>query len=627
MSKVLLHLVGEGETIREAAQLLAEKLNVEFTEDGIRVQVVSGAEALRISRQEGCFVLEYSQRVEAFRGLALIVDMIRKDRAEEVLQKRYFDTCGMMLDVSRGRVITVETAKDLLEYMALMGLNMMMLYTEDTYEIEKYPQFGYKKGAYTKEEIRAVDAYAQQFGIELIPCIQTLSHLKTALRWGYAGKFKDTAETLYVGKDETYEFIRDMFTTVKECFTSRRIHIGLDEAADVGSGKKRKLDGYIPPFTLLTQHLEKVCEIAREEGLSPMMWSDMFFKFGQNGGDYDSTSVIPEGFSEVLPDNIEMVYWDYCFEDGDTTDLFLKKHNCELGRKTIFAGGIWTWNRMTVNLDKTFATANGQLASCKKNGVKEVFATIWCNTASMFNLYSILPGLQMWAEHMYREKVEEKQLADMFECCTGYSMEAFRLLSMDDFTEEDKAVYQDPAAFCINTSAQLFFNDILTGLWDKTLSGFDFKTHYGNYLDRIDALGDMGKMKTAFTQAKILAQILIIKSDIKKELMEAYEHRCQAGLEACEKRMEELLGLYERYHEISMEIWHQQNKPFGWDTCDMMIGNAETRVKTAIKRVQGLLEGRVECLPELETETFYYYENVKPLTESAAFGGIISVMN
>ena len=51
----------------------------------------------------------------------------------------------------------VETVKFMMRKMALMGQNAFMLYTEDTYEIEGRPYFGYMRGRYTKDELRELD--------------------------------------------------------------------------------------------------------------------------------------------------------------------------------------------------------------------------------------------------------------------------------------------------------------------------------------------------------------------------------------------------------------------------------------------------------------------------------------
>jgi hypothetical protein len=68
-----------------------------------------------------------------------------------------FATVATMIDASRGFVPTVSSVKKLIDRLALMGYNMMMLYTEDTVELEDRPFFGYMRGRYTKEELREID--------------------------------------------------------------------------------------------------------------------------------------------------------------------------------------------------------------------------------------------------------------------------------------------------------------------------------------------------------------------------------------------------------------------------------------------------------------------------------------
>ena len=72
-----------------------------------------------------------------------------------------------------------------------MGLNALFLYTEDTIELPDYPYFGYMRGAYTAQEIRKLDDYAARFGVELIPCIQTLAHFTAPMRWRAFDELRD----------------------------------------------------------------------------------------------------------------------------------------------------------------------------------------------------------------------------------------------------------------------------------------------------------------------------------------------------------------------------------------------------------------------------------------------------
>ena len=219
-----------------------------------------------------------------FRGLATLCGWLREgERSKTVTEAPLFTFNGTMADVSRNVVLRVDTVKLMLRKMALMGMNAYMLYTEDTYEIEGRPYFGYMRGRYTKAELKELDAYALELGIELVPCIQTLGHLATHLRWRASGAYKDTDTVMLVGAEETYALIADMLATVKECFTTRRIHLGLDETMDIGRGSYLAKNGYREGHAIYLEHLNRVCDMALAEGFAPMMWSDMFFRFAGKG--------------------------------------------------------------------------------------------------------------------------------------------------------------------------------------------------------------------------------------------------------------------------------------------------------------------------------------------------------
>ena len=69
------------------------------------------------------------------------------------MEKNNFRRLGTMVDCSRGAVMTVDTVKKWIDTTADLGYNTMMLYTEDTYEIESQPYFGYLRGRYSHTEL------------------------------------------------------------------------------------------------------------------------------------------------------------------------------------------------------------------------------------------------------------------------------------------------------------------------------------------------------------------------------------------------------------------------------------------------------------------------------------------
>ena len=193
--------------------------------------------------------------------------------------KNYF---GVMLDMSRNGVMKVETVKKFADIIASMGYNMIQLYTEDTFSVKNEPCFGYMRGGYTVDEIREIDSYCAEKGIELIPCIQTLAHLNCIFKWKEYEEINDVKDILLIGSERTYTLIENIFATVAESFTSRRINIGMDEAQMVGLGKYLEKNGYKNRFEILHYHLKRVLDIAGKYGFKPMMWSDMFFRLNSN---------------------------------------------------------------------------------------------------------------------------------------------------------------------------------------------------------------------------------------------------------------------------------------------------------------------------------------------------------
>ena len=144
---------------------------------------------------------------------------------------------GVMLDCSRGAVYRLSALKQFVDEIAEMGYTSLQLYSEDVYAVAEEPYFGYLRGRYSAEEIRELDAYAAERGVELIPCIQTLAHLSGIFRWDEYACCNDTDDILLVGEERTYQLLDRLFAFCAQNFRSRNINIGMDEAHRKGLGK------------------------------------------------------------------------------------------------------------------------------------------------------------------------------------------------------------------------------------------------------------------------------------------------------------------------------------------------------------------------------------------------------
>ena len=186
-----------------------------------------------------------------------------------------FKRFGTMIDCSRNAVMNVNSIKKWIDLTVDLGYNLLSLYMEDTYEVVGEPYFGYLRGRYSKQELKEIDLYAKKKGMEVVPSIQTLAHLNQIFRWPKYRPYNDVDDILLVGKSEVYELIDRCFKTIDECFTSKTVNIGMDEAFMLGRGKYYNLNGDTERLEVFLSHLKKVAKLGEKYGFKMLIWSDM----------------------------------------------------------------------------------------------------------------------------------------------------------------------------------------------------------------------------------------------------------------------------------------------------------------------------------------------------------------
>ena len=216
---------------------------------------------LKIEKSGDAVKLNLPRPFTLFRALTIVRCHLDED-VFTYSEKLIFDMGCPMFDGSQASsLMNLETLKKMTVILASMGFNSMMLYMEDCYEIEGEPYFGNMRPRYKKAELKEIDRYAASFGIEVIPCIQTLAHMTEALKRKPYKILADRDSIMSPAEDATYALIEKLLITTKECFKSDRIHIGMDEAWGLGTGGYLKKMGYHHPTEIMAEHLKKVSEL------------------------------------------------------------------------------------------------------------------------------------------------------------------------------------------------------------------------------------------------------------------------------------------------------------------------------------------------------------------------------
>ncbi|MEG0951024.1 MAG: beta-N-acetylhexosaminidase [Niameybacter sp.] len=551
-------------------------------------------------------VIAYKAKHHFFRGLSLYMQFVEEGQATfNYEEKAWIPVSGAMFDVSRNSVYKVDKVKQLLVHLALMGHSTCMLYTEDTYTIAEYPYFGYMRGRYTQEELKELDEYAYQLGIELIPCIQTLAHLKQTLKWNYAMQFKDTADVLLVGVPETYVFLDNMLKSIRETFRTRRIHIGMDEACDLGLGRSLEVHGHKHHLELMSMHLKELCKLLDKYNFEPMAWDDMFMRAATPNGDpYDLGVALDASLTASIPENMSLVYWDYYHDEESFYDasINLKK---KLKRPIIFAGGIWKWTGYAPNYGRTFLTTNSALTICKQHGIQEVLATMWGDDGDEAPIDVALLGLIYFGEHSYLESVDDAWLDRRCKYLTG--------LSLDDMKSPEalnliEGVDQPNVKSC-NPSKQFLYQDILLGAFDFYAEDLDLTTYYSDLADQYSAIAAKScAYSSMFNMYAALSTVLATKATIGVELRQAYleqDHETLAVL--AEEVLPMLISDMEDFIAALRTIWYTDCKGHGFEILDIRLNGVIGRAKTAIYRVNSYLNGETDQIEELADDRLPFH--------------------
>ncbi len=504
-------------------------------------------------------------------------------------------TLCAMIDCSRNAVMKPEVVKSFITTLKDIGYNAVMLYTEDTYEIPEYPLFGYMRGRYTQAELRDIDEYAASIGVEMIPCMQVLGHLELALKWDFLPK--ESKDILLPDDERSYEFIDRAFASLSECYRSRRIHIGLDEAFGLGCGELLKKNGYEKPIPIIKRHLERIKKIADKYGYTILCWSDMFFTEWNEGRYWIGKTEVPSSVVDSVPDGVIPVYWDYYSTDFNRYDGMLYNHK-QLTDEGWFAGAVWGWRGMIPYNNFTIKCATAALDACEKNGTENIMICLWGDDGNECSRYSELPSLYYIAEYARGER-DVNKIKDGFAEKFGVSFDEY--MQIDD---PNRPGNPDFGSCDYNPSKFMLYSDYFNGFRDWYVddkAGANYMKYSSDLLKISTRVSP--KASYAFKSASKMCEVLYHKYDLGLRTRRAYRAGDKAELSRLvEEHYTPLLTLLPEYLDAFRRQWFEENKPSGFDLQDMRIGGVIARTVSCRQRLIDYIEGRIDSIDELEVE-------------------------
>lgn len=209
---------------------------------------------------------------------------------------------GIHLDL-KGIPSTPRRLIQLLDLLAAVRINCVLVEWEDTYPWERYPELKCET-AYSRRIVKEFLSRARALSIEVIPLIQSLGHMENVLSRKHFAQLRERSDNVaelcpskIKGRNVILKMIEDILKTHRG--TIRYFHLGGDEAFTMGSCSKcKKVVDKKGRDHLYLQHVLPLLEVLQKKGLRPILWDDMMRDW-------------PLGSLRELSSKTDLMCWSY----------------------------------------------------------------------------------------------------------------------------------------------------------------------------------------------------------------------------------------------------------------------------------------------------------------------------
>lgn len=306
---------------------------------------------------------------------------------------------GVMLDISRSKVPTVATVKQLIDLFADLKYNHLQLYVEGfSFEYKSFPNVLKDKNYLTLQEYLEIEKYANNHFIDFVPNQNGFGHMAD---WLLIDEYKDLAEcpegfyiwgckripsTLDPTNEKSVELVKKMYSDMLPYVSSKYFNMNFDEPYELGAGKSKLECDKKTKEEVYINYFNKLADVVRKYNKIPMLWGDVLIKHPDK--------------VELLPNDVIFIDWgynkDYQFEEHAK---MLKEKNI----KYLLAPGTSSWSTITSRFIDMKETIEKSTTSAKKYSGMGVLVTDWGDMGHLQYLPSsylgfIYGGLLCWSD-------------------------------------------------------------------------------------------------------------------------------------------------------------------------------------------------------------------------------------
>lgn len=351
-------------------------------EIGIALRLSDGAsphlQGYQLAIKDEQILVEASTPAGIFYGVCTLIQILEQSGrllpCMLVTDHPDFAARGVVLDISRDKVPTMETLYGLVDMLASWKINQIQLYTEHTFAYHNHPDVWAKASPITGQEILELDAYCRERFVELVPNQNSFGHMH---RWLIHERYAALAEThdwfdtpwgirlkgpfsLAPEDPGSLRLVTSLFDELLPHFSSPLLNVGCDETIDLGQGRSRAACEARGRGRVYLDFLLKIYQAARERGRTMQFWGDIIIEH-------------PELIAE-LPRDVIALEWGY-----EASHPFAEHcpRFAESGIPFYVCPGTSSWNTIGGRTDNTVGNIRNAAEHGLRNGAIGLLNTDW----------------------------------------------------------------------------------------------------------------------------------------------------------------------------------------------------------------------------------------------------------
>jgi len=312
-----------------------------------------------------------------------------------------FEHRGVLLDISRDRVPTMEWLYRWIDLLAGWKINQIQLYMEHTFAYRGHEEVWRHADPLTADEIRRLDAYCLERCIELVPNQNSFGHFH---RWlvhepyralaecpeGVDHPFNETPEpfSLCAVDPRALDLLADLYDQLLPNFTSSLFNVGLDETFDLGLGRAAAACRERGRKRVYLDYLKAVDRLVELRAHRMQFWADILL---------ENPSVIQE-----LPPSVIPLVWGY-----EASHPF--EEQCEILAESrlefYVCPGTSSWNSFAGRTTNAYENLRRAALCGRDRGASGYLVTDWGDFGHMQPPSVSFPGLLVGAGCAWNSEV------------------------------------------------------------------------------------------------------------------------------------------------------------------------------------------------------------------------------